>query len=469
METQAPPLLLLDALIPGAGSALPAPTSLAFEAKGEDRTRILHDLLRGLSLAGSPRDVLELMTTHYWRLRPTDYLVSLSSRGLSPGEYRVTRHFAPIEVLSGRAPFPPVLTPDMGVRLPVHTGGLLGRLIEHPRPTILGDLRAGHDPVLGNVLTPFRSVMALPLFHEGQAAYWNFAFRTEANAFSERELEQSWIVSNLIAGANTRLVLAREVGTLNAKLAHEFEEVARVQRSLLPQTTPDVPGLVVASSYLTSQQAGGDYYYHRVLDDGRLGFMIADVAGHGAAAATVMSMLHGILHSYEGQAKDPHQILAYANNYLAASGITGSFTTAFLGAIEPDTGRITYSSAGHHPARIRKRGSERVDLLDRAGGLPLGVLDRFEADSAHAVLEPGDTLLLYTDGVTEARNASGEEFGLARLDRTLMAECDSPDAAIERINQALHHHTGRLDRDDDQTLLVVQRESDCAKTRKAVP
>jgi phosphoserine phosphatase RsbU/P len=433
------------------------------------RTTTLLELLQGLSLAASPQEVLGLMATHYSRLRPNDYMISLSCRGLAPGEYRITRRLSPPAVIAGRAAVPPALTPTTGAALPIHRGGLLGRFIERPWPTVLGDLRCTDDPVLGDDLAPFRSVMALPLFHEGQALYWNIQFRLEPDAYSERDLEQGWIVANLVGGANTRLLLMNEIRSLNGKLGHEFEEVARVQRSLLPQSTPEISGLRIASSYLTSQQAGGDYYYHRVLDDGRLGFVIADVAGHGAAAATVMAMLHGILHSYEGRADQPHEILAYANNYFARSGISGSFTTAFLGMIEPDSGRLTYSSAGHHPPRLRRRCSGRIEHLDQAGGLPLGVLEHFDADSSQTVLSPGDTLLLYTDGVIEARSPSGDEFGVENLDLAFIAARDGPDAAVERINQALHRHTGRLDRDDDQTLLLLQRSEPGAPAARGSP
>ncbi len=433
------------------------------------RIDVLEQLLSGLSLATSPLHVAELMARHYWRLRPVDYMISLSSRGLKAGEYRITRRYQPLAYARGERSIQSMAPAANPAALPVHQGGLLSTVINQPRPTYIPNLQCHDDPVLGHELAEFRSMIALPLFHEGEPLYWTVQFRREPNAFIQREIEQAWFVGNLIGGANTRLLLVNEIKTLNAQLTRQFDEVARVQRSLLPRQTPELPGLSIATSYLTSQQAGGDYYDFLHLPGGRLGILIADVAGHGAAAATVMAMLHAILHAYEGPTTKPHQILAYANARLASACIEGTFVTAFLGIYDPTSGVLEYSRAGHNPPRLRRCRTGEILSIEDAAGLPLGVLDPYEGASATVTLSPGDLLVLYTDGITEATGmlrseAADPMFGLAKLDeaiqragRAMCQEGGLADQVVQEINDAVYSHTGKLSRADDQTLVVLQR------------
>jgi phosphoserine phosphatase RsbU/P len=433
------------------------------------RIEVLQQLLAGLSLASSPQNVLQLMSRHYWQLRPVDYMLSLSCRNLKPGEFRITRRLNPPAFARGEIALEKLSAAQNPLALPVHSGGMLSTVIGKPFPTSIADFRCENDPVVGNELASFRSMIALPLFHEGEPVYWTIQFRREPGSFSDQEIEHAWFVGNLIGGANTRLLLMNEVKQLNDQLTRQFDEVARVQRSLLPRQTPEVPGLAIASSYLTSQQAGGDYYDFLNLPGGRLGILIADVAGHGAAAATVMAMLHAILHAYDGPTKRPDQILAYANSRLVSACIEGTFVTAFLGIYDPATGVLEYSRAGHNPPILRRAHSDEIHVVSDAAALPLGVLDPYEGASSSVTLEPGDLLVLYTDGVTEAMPiamsaASGEMFGTTRLNhaihlagQTRCMEGGMPDKIVEEINDALYQHTQQLTRADDQTIVVLQR------------
>lgn len=422
----------------------------------QGRIETLLEMLRDMSVAESPLQVMSTMARNYWRLRPIDYMISASTKGLADGRYRVTRRISVADVLNNTASLTPQPTWKQREQIPVHAGGFLGGLIAHGRPQILRNLNIPDDPVLGAALAGVRSALVLPLYDEGKPNYWNFQFRADPNAFDQQELETAMMISNLTGGTNTRLLLVEEIKALNAALRQQFDDVARVQRLLLPRQTPDIPGLEIATSYLTSEQAGGDYYDFFRFEDGTWGILIADVSGHGAAAATVMAMFHGILHAYNGPSRSPDAVLAYANRRLLLAGIEGTFVTAFLGIYEPETGRMTYARSGHNPPLIKDGRTGVVSTLDGAGSLPLGVLEPYEISMACVQLKPMDTVVLYTDGITEAMNAAREMFELDRLEASLTGCSGAPDCVVDSVHGALFKHTGSLGRKDDQTLVAIR-------------
>ncbi len=167
------------------------------------------------------------------------------------------------------------------------------------------------------------------------------------------------------------------------------------------------PGSEIApSSYLTSNESGGDYYDFFRLPGERWLILIADVSGHGAAAATVMAMLHAILHCYSPlngiDRFDPAQIMEFANDRLLNARLEGNFVTAFLAVFDPATGRFDYANAGHNPPRLKDGLSGKITPIDGAGTLPLGILEDLNATTETIHLKPNDTIVLYTDGITEA-------------------------------------------------------------------
>jgi phosphoserine phosphatase RsbU/P len=413
------------------------------------------EMLRELSIADTPYRVLNSFARGYWPLRPIDYMISLSTRDLPEGQYRITRSIDVAGVLAGSAEMP-TAQPRRRDEIPVHSGGFIGSVIADKHPVLIHDLECRADPVLGDLLRDFGSALFIPLFDEGQPRYWNIQLRKGKEGFSLPELEQAAIVANLVGGTNSRLVLVEQIRQLNAALRQQFEDVARVQRSLLPRQIPDIPGLEIATSYLTSDQAGGDYYDFFRFDDGTWGFLIADVSGHGAAAATIMAMLHGILHAYTGSGRTPDAVLAYANRKLFEAGIEGSFVTAFFAVYDPRSASVTYARSGHNPPLLKDGRTGEIRHLDGDGGLPLGIFEPYEIGSETIRLRPNDTLILYTDGITEAFSAAREMFGPERLDVALTKCSGAPDCVVDSVHSALYQHTGSRTRADDQTLVAVR-------------
>ena len=420
------------------------------------------EMLRRVSRAGDPREVLIEFAPYLRRVRPSDLYIAVSVRGLEPGRYKVTRKFRMLgetgmESLSSDDPWA-----DWD-RIPTHTGGLIGTIIEHGDPLLIRQLDIPDDPALGDLIKDMGSCLASPHFDNGEPTNWAISFVRDPEGFDLEKVDHGFLLGSLV-GTVTRQVLAiKREKELNEQLRAQFEEVARVQRSLLPSKTPDIPGLEIATSYLTSNEAGGDYYDFFEFRDGTWGIVIADVAGHGAGAATVMAMLRAILHGYvhDRSGATPDDILRYTNDRLHGAGIDGTFVTAFFAVYDPapnaqSGATLTYARSGHNPHRLKDGRTGAIRSLDGASTIPLGVFIDYSACSACIELKHNDTVVLYTDGITEAFNDQREMFGIERLD-TALTECGGdPDCIVDRVHAALYEHTKRMTRDDDQTLVVFQ-------------
>lgn len=415
---------------------------------------VLVEMLREVSTVGDPVSLLHRFGQHFWKIRPVDFLVSVSCRGLPTGQYKVTRALSTGQM--GEDGEPPNPWRDWAA-IPAHTGGFLGGLLAHPVPQVMHELAVCGDPVLGDMVADMGCCMASPIYDHGEAVNWNIYFHREPELYTADHLADHFLTVNLVGTATRNLIAVNRAEKLNQKLTAQLEAVARVQQALLPTETPDIPGLSIATSYLTSDEAGGDYYDFFRLPDGKWGVLIADVSGHGAAAATVMAMLHAILHGYEGPEFGPAAVMRYANGRLAARTIDATFVTAFYGVYEPGTGCLEYARAGHNPPRLKRWESREITALDDAAGLPLGITDEYHIETGCIELGVHDTLVLYTDGITEAFDARREQFGLDRLDAALVQCSGEPECVVDSVHKAVHAHTGSLGRDDDQTIVAIRR------------
>lgn len=416
--------------------------------------------------AGSTLEDPARMLAHFGAIFGTgdgprrDMLVTVSQRGLPEGQYKVTRLLTEAQRLNPDSPDLPNPWRDWH-RLRVYSGGFLGEVIARAEPQLITGLDLRADPVVGDRLAAMRSCLAIPHFDEGRALNWAFQFANDDRRWSINDIERAMVMGNLLGTATRNLVTRRAVDDLNRRLEKQFDEVARVQQSLLPERTPSIPGVSIATSYLTSEKAGGDYYDFFRFSDHHWGIVIADVSGHGAAAATVMAMLHAMLPEPGDPDATPARMIPRINRRLVRSLHEGMFVTALFLLFDTRTGRIEYVQCGHPPGRIRRAATGRVEALDAARTFPMGITDDYPIEPATQTLHPGDTLVLYTDGITEARprgaDAPREMFGIDRLDAALGACSGEPTCAVESIHHALYEFTGSMNRDDDQTLVVLRR------------
>jgi len=239
-------------------------------------------------------------------------------------------------------------------------------------------------------------------------------------------------------------------------LEEEIGLASEIQRGLLPKSFPVLSAYRTHAVSFPSKLVGGDYF-DLFIADGRLHVVIADVAGKGLAAALLMASLRAALHSHVAYEPSPGAVLSRLNVLLYESTSRGKFATLFYAMLDLATHEIVYANAGHnYPIVLAADGTCR-ELTD--GGLVLGILPSVEYTDGRLALEPGETLFLYTDGITEATaGRHDEEFGAPRLHHTLRTHCSvEPDVMVHHVLHAVRGFTGGVDPEDDLTVLVLQR------------
>jgi serine phosphatase RsbU (regulator of sigma subunit) len=230
-----------------------------------------------------------------------------------------------------------------------------------------------------------------------------------------------------------------------------------MQRSLLPRTKPELPGLDLGAVYASSArvEVGGDVYDFLTLPDGRLAVALGDVTGHGIDATADMAMTKFVFRSLAREHPEPGEFLAFANEVAVGELAADKFVTMAYLTIDPATGEVVAASAGHPPPLL-VHPDGTVETL-QVGGLALGIDSQQVYDEARAQLEPGSLIVLYTDGVVEARGADGEFWGLEHLDACLSAHRElAADEVAERTIASCREFAGG-DLEDDCAIVVVKR------------
>jgi sigma-B regulation protein RsbU (phosphoserine phosphatase) len=296
------------------------------------------------------------------------------------------------------------------------------------------------------------------MYDQGVALNMVLLMRTEPAAFDPRQFPEMVWMSNLFGRITHNLVLSDQLKEAFDAVDYEMKLVADIQRSLLPSRMPDIPTMALAAYYQTSHRAGGDYYDFFPLGGGRWGLFIADVSGHGTPAAVLMAVTHTLAHSYCGPGDPPGRLLEYVNQHLSAryTGPSDSFVTAFYAIYNPADRSLTYACAGHNPPRLKRCVDGSLALLDKAHGLPLGINPMEEYASATHLLVPGDQLVLYTDGITEASNLQGEMFGLGRMDKVLENCSVTASDLLKSVLAEVEEFTEGRPAHDDRTVLVAK-------------
>ena len=235
----------------------------------------------------------------------------------------------------------------------------------------------------------------------------------------------------------------------------ELEVARELQQALLPTNPPDIEGYTVAFSSATANTIGGDYYDFLATPDGRVAVVIGDASGHGIAAGILMAISNSILKLAIDLDPTPSSVASLMNRVLYQTGGTRDFMTLFLGILDPTPGRLEYISVGH-PYPLLRRGSGAISELG-SGSLPLGIRKTIDPTPGVATLEPGDLVVMVTDGIPEAVNPEGQTFGFDRL-LELVSEGGGPDEVHRRIVSALGEFTAGTAPHDDWSLLVLRRD-----------
>lgn len=243
------------------------------------------------------------------------------------------------------------------------------------------------------------------------------------------------------------------------KMTKDLKKARQAQESLLPANIPNLPGWGLAVVLKPAHETSGDFYDFLPLPEGRLGLIIADVTDKGTSAALFMALSRSLWRTFAADYPDnPEKTMSVTNHRILADTHGGLFITLFYGILNPQDGTFIYCSAGHHPAYLVRAADGAVEELNRTG-IPLGVLEEVNWNSMQVTIEHGDTLVLYTDGITDAANAGEQFFSTERLLETVRKQAEKPaQETLDRVLSDVHTWVGDAQQFDDITLMVITRE-----------
>jgi sigma-B regulation protein RsbU (phosphoserine phosphatase) len=422
------------------------------DEKWREHLAAVDRVMRDISRISDPE---ELVTT-YWRglghYLPSQHYVTVSRRAESPPFYRVTR--------SSRMPDGPNPWTHRK-ELPLLSGGILGEIAYANQPVIIDDLPARLRPDDPGYfyLEGFGALFSVPQYDNGEGLNASSLLIPIGHSVDHSVIPRVHWETSLFGRATQNLVLRNQLAQAHAHLEREAKVVGEIQRSLLPEALPTIPGVDLAVRYETATNAGGDLYDVFRVDQDLWAFLIADVSGHGTPAAVLMAIVHALVRSHAAQHRSPSALLEVMNEHLHASYAKGgSFVTAFYGVLSLSARRLQFASAGHNPPMLL-RGHRMIELREPAS-VPLGILPGQVFETGEIGLESGDTLAMFTDGIVEAMSPEASKagtslFGAMRL-RQVLDEAINAQGRVDAVWKRLREFAGPGPAADDQTLLVAR-------------
>jgi phosphoserine phosphatase RsbU/P len=320
---------------------------------------------------------------------------------------------------------------------------------------------AQHDPRYASqtmALLGIRSVLAVPLsVNENEVFGLVYADSpTYETTFTEEHLN---ILTTLASVASIRVENARllEERFERERMERELELATEIQQRFQPSAPPVMEGYEFQGISFSCYEIGGDYYDFIARSDNKMLIALGDVSGKGTAAALLMSSLHAAIHGQVSAKSTLPEIVKSVNQYLSENTPTNRFVTLFIAELDPDAGTLQYINAGHNPPLIGRAGGAVEQLA--SGGFPLGIMPTAEYEIGETQLEPGEALVIYSDGVSEAANLQGEEFGVERLSKVVNQHLTASASGLrDKVESALSTFTQTAPAGDDITLVIVKRK-----------
>lgn len=319
---------------------------------------------------------------------------------------------------------------------------------------------AQHDPRYASqtmALLGIRSVLAVPL-SVSETEVFGIVYAdspTTSSTFGEDHLN---ILTTLASVASIRVENAKLVEERfeRERMERELELATEIQQTFQPSSPPVVDGYEFQGISFSCYEIGGDYYDFIAKKDGKMLIALGDVSGKGTAAALLMSSLHAAIHAQVAANVSLKTSVEAINLYLAENTPSNRFITLFIAVLDPSTGNVEYINAGHNPPLIG-RADGTVEQLE-SGGFPLGILPQAEYEIGHAALGEGESLVIYSDGVTEANNLAEDEFGIERLIEVVGKNITASAAGMrDKVEFSLSAFTQTAPANDDITLVIVKR------------
>lgn len=299
----------------------------------------------------------------------------------------------------------------------------------------------------------------VPLVHQNELlGIINLGARRNEKTYTSDDRRLLAVLASQVAPAMrvSRLVEAQQMNALQReRIDQEMKVASLVQQTLMARNPPEIPGWEIKAHYQPARAVGGDFYDFMPLQDGRLVVATGDVTDKGIPAALIMATTRSVLRGTARRMLPPGVALGRSNNILVPEMLPNMFVTCFYAIIELDSGRIQFANAGHNPPCHHNGGAVR-ELY--ATGMPLGLMEGMEYDEKEDSIQPGESLLLYSDGITEAHNSQREMFGFGRL-KSLICELEKDEDLISRLLEQVKAFCGEgAEQEDDITLVYIKRK-----------
>jgi sigma-B regulation protein RsbU (phosphoserine phosphatase) len=333
-----------------------------------------------------------------------------------------------------------------GLRLKIGKQGMVGYVASTGQMRYAPDVR--EDDYYIGCEEDTLSEVAIPL-HVGQCLIGVFtASHPELDAFPRQQLRILQALCDHVAVAVNNARRFQSERAERETMSREAQEARLMQQALLPKSSPYIPGFVISGLSVPVSAVGGDWYDFIPFCDGRWGIVLADVSGKGTAAALLMSATRGMLRSLAEACSTPGEVLTKLNHLLVEDFPAGKFVTLVYAVLDPALRTLTFANAGHlHPLFIDANGAQ---FLDTERGLPLG-LSCGDYSETTVALSPGSRLVFYSDGITEAEDASEQEYGLERL---AQHAATSDASAVSIVDDVRAYANGAGVRDDATVVFV---------------
>ena len=299
-----------------------------------------------------------------------------------------------------------------------------------------------------------RSMMCAPLLWRGDTLGIVYLDAQTFGAFAKADLE---LLTGIAGQAALALGNAHLHGELlkRQRLEQDLALAERIQQNFLPRRFPQIQGYTFVARYDPAYEVGGDFYDFIRLPGDRLGIVVGDVSGKGISAALYMARLTRDLRYFALAESDPGRVLGWMNRSVNEGGHDDIFVTLVYVVLDTPNRRIHFANAGHMPPTIRRRAEGDVVVLDSTSGLPLGVLPDTDYESQEFQLEPGDSVLLYTDGLVEAMSPQRIMYGSEKMLRMLSRGSSGAAALLDRVVKDMQLHVADAAQFDDTTIVCV--------------
>ena len=334
---------------------------------------------------------------------------------------------------------------------------ITGWMLKNKKPLIIDDLDSDDRfRTLESEENPIDTLLSVPLILKGRIiGALNVFNKHGGNKFSEADKRLLCIISTQSAIVIENARLYEEEQSL-MRMQEEMKIAYNIQMGLLPKDAPLIEGYDIAGKSIPAKSVGGDYFDLIRLCDGRLFFCLGDISGKGMPAALLMSNMLATLRGQNLDLTTPESILNHSNEHMFRNTDPERFSTLFLGILDPGSSEVTYSNAGHNfPFLVR--GSGAVERLE-TGNLVLGAIEDVTYTEDSVKLDAGDTLLIFSDGISEAINLDEEEFGEDLLPGIVTANRDATAMSIiDTIIDDACRHAGKAPQRDDMTIVVIKR------------